>query len=91
MKAILFLLLFAFIYSIPNVIYTIKDCLFKIASYQLLTENKEIADSIKNDLHKWKVEEFWEKMNKYDPTIRPKVEECVKEANGRFKNPPRKH
>ena len=90
MKAILFLLLFAFIYSIPNPVYTIKACFEKFATDRLLA-NKEIIESVENELLKWKVNEFWEKLDKVDPTLRPKIEECVQEVNKKFQRPFRKY
>ena len=80
MKAVLILLLFAIAYSIPNPVYVIKDCfekLYDVKSNSLLTE------SVNNELLNWKVNEFFEKVNAVDPTLKEKIENCQKEV---FKN-----
>ena len=81
MKAALILLLFAFVYSIPNPVYTIKDCFEKLYN---VNSNSELLWSIENELLKWKVNEFYEKLNAVDPTLKPKIEECVKEVNKKY-------
>ena len=35
----------------------------------------------------WKVNEFYAKVDAVDPTLRPKIEECVKEVNKKFQRP----
>ena len=84
MKAILALLLLAFVYSIPNPVYTIKGCFEKLYDVKA---NSELELSVKNELLKWKVDEFYEKVNRVDPTLKGKIEECVKEENKKYQRP----
>ena len=58
MKAILFLLLFAFAYSLPNPVYMIKDCFEKLYDVK---SNDVLQRSVTNELLNWKVDEFYEK------------------------------
>ena len=81
MKAVLILLLFAFAYSIPNPVYVIKECFEKLYN---VNSNSDLLWSVENELLKWKVEEFYEKVDAIDPTLRPKIEECVDEVNEKF-------
>ena len=81
MKAILALLLLAFIYAIPNPVYTIKECFEKI--YQD-NSNSDLLWSVNNELLNWKVNEFYAKLDAVDPTLKPKIEECVKEVHKKF-------
>ena len=87
MKAILVLLFFAFVYSIPNPVYTIKDCFEKLYN---VNSNSEILESVNNELLKWKVKEFYEKVDKIDPTLQEKIKKCVKEVNKKFQRPYKK-
>ena len=87
MKAILVLLFFAFVYSIPNPVYTIKDCFEKLYN---VNSNSEILESVNNELLKWKVKEFYEKVDKIDPTLQGKIKKCVKEVNKKFQRPYKK-
>ena len=89
MKAVLVLLLFALAYSIPNPVYTIKDCFEKIYKPENANSetNSQLSWSVENELLKWKVNEFYEKLDAVDPTIKPQIEECVKEVNKRFQRP----
>ena len=75
MKAILLLLLFIFIYSAPNPIYVIKDCTSKLI---------DLDNSFYIDLLQWRVDVFYDKLDAIDPTLRPKVKECVKMVNKHF-------
>ena len=84
MKAILFLVLFIFCYSIPNPVYTIKECFEKIYNVK---SNSLLLWSVENELLMWKVNEFYAKLDKEDPTLRPKIEECVKEVNKKYERP----
>ncbi len=84
MKAILVLLLLAFAYSIPNPVYVIKDCFEKLYN---VNSNSELQWSAENELLNWKVNEFYAKLDKVDPTLKPKIEECVKEVNKKFQRP----
>ena len=84
MKAFLILLLIAFAYSIPNPVYVIKDCFEKL--YEPKT-NDNLLWSVNNELLMWKVNEFYAKVDEIDPTLRPKIEECVKEVNKKFRRP----
>ena len=34
-----------------------------------------------DELLQWKVKEFYDKLDAVDPTLRPKIEECVDDAN----------
>ena len=86
MKAILVLLFFACVYSIPNPVYTIKDCFEKLYDVKA---NSELQSSVENELLKWKVDAFYEKVNKVDPTLKGKIEECVKEVQKKFQYQPR--
>ena len=82
MKAILILLVvFAFVYSIPNPVYTIKDCFEKLYKDN---SNSDLLWSVENELLKWKVKEFYEKLDAVDPTLKPKIEECVREVHKKF-------
>ncbi len=84
MKAILVLLLLAFAYSIPNPVYVIKDCFEKLYN---VNSNSELQWSAENELLNWKVNEFYAKLDKVDPTLKPKIEECVREVNKKFQRP----
>ena len=84
MKAVLILLLFALAYSIPNPVYTIKDCFEKLYTPTNSEVDNMLSSSVENELLNWKVEEFYEKLNAVDPTLRPKIEECVEEVNKKF-------
>ena len=95
MKAALILLLFAFVYSIPNPVYTIKECFEKVYNPKLNANlnsnlNSNLLWSVDNELLKWKVNEFYEKLNAVDPTLRPKIEECVREVHKKFQRPRRR-
>ena len=84
MKAILVLLFFAFVYSIPNPVYTIKECFEKLYN---VNSNSEMLESVNNELLKWKVKEFYKKVDKIDPTLKGKIEECVREVNKKYQRP----
>ena len=84
MKAILVLLLLAFAYSIPNPVYVIKDCFEKLYN---VNSNSELQWSAENELLNGKVNEFYAKLDKVDPTLKPKIEECVREVNKKFQRP----
>ena len=87
MKAILLiLLLFALTYSIPNPVYTIKACFEKVYD---VNSNSNLLWSVENELLKWKVNEFYEKVNAVDPTLKEKIEQCVKEEHKKFRRPKR--
>ena len=90
MKALLILLVFALAYSIPNPVYTIKDCFEKLYKPNEDTNseaNSQLLWSVENELLEWKVNEFYEKLDAVDPTLRPKIEECVTEVNKKFQIP----
>ena len=92
MKAVLMLLLFALAYSIPNPVYTIKDCfekLYDAKQYANSEANSQLLWSVDNELLHWKVNEFYEKLNAVDPTLKPKIEECVREVHKKFQRPPK--
>ena len=84
MKAFLILLLVAFAYSIPNPVYVIKDCFEKLYN---VNSNSELAWSVENELLNWKVNEFYAKVDAVDPTLKPKIEQCVREVNKKFQRP----
>ena len=84
MKALIVLLLLAFAYSIPNPVYVIKDCFEKLYN---VNSNSELQWSAENELLNWKVNEFYAKLDKVDPTLKPKIEECVREVNKKFQRP----
>jgi hypothetical protein len=77
MKAFLVLLLIAFAYSIPNPVYVIKDCFEKLYN---VNANDNLLWSVNNELLMWKVNEFYAKVDAVDPTLRPKIEECVRDV-----------
>ena len=92
MKAVLILLVFALAYSIPNPVYTIKDCfeqLYKPNENVNSEANTQLLWSVNNELLNWKVNEFYEKLNAVDPTLKPKIEECVAEVNKKYQLPKR--
>ena len=84
MKAFLVLLLIAFAYSIPNPVYVIKDCFEKLYNVQA---NDNLLWSVNNELLMWKVNEFYAKVDAVDPTLKPKIEEFVREVNKKFQRP----
>ena len=84
MKAVLILLFFALAYSIPNPVYTIKDCFEKLYTPTNSEVDNMLSLSAENELLNWKVEEFYAKLDAVDPTLRPKIEECVVEVNKKF-------
>ena len=84
MKSLLILLLFAFAYSIPNPVYVIKDCFEKLYDVK---SNENLQWSVDNELLNWKVNEFYAKVDGIDPTLRTKIEECVKEVNKKYIRP----
>ena len=75
------LLLLAFAYSIPNPVYTIKDCFEKLYD---VNSNDDLKWSVENELLRWKLDEFYAKVDAIDPTLKPKILECVKEVNNRY-------
>ena len=77
MKAILLLLLIAFAYSIPNPVYVIKDCFEKLYDAK---SNSILTESVQNDLLKWKVNDFYKKLDAVDPTLKSKIKECEREV-----------
>ncbi len=77
-------MLLAFAYSIPNPVYVIKDCFEKLYN---VNSNSELQWSAENELLNWKVNEFYAKLDKVDPTLKPKIEECVREVNKKFQRP----
>ena len=84
MKALIVLLLLAFAYSIPNPVYVIKDCFEKLYN---VNSNDNLKWSVENELLMWKVNEFYAKVDAIDPTLKPKIEECVNEVNKKFQRP----
>ena len=87
MKGFVILLLIAVAYSIPNPVYVIKDCFEKLYN---VNGNPELLHSVNNELLQWKVNEFYAKLDKVDPTLKPKIEECVDEVNKKFRRPRRR-
>ena len=75
MKVVLILLVFVFAYSIPNPVYVIKNCFEKLYD---VNSNSDLLWSVENELLQWKVDEFYEKLDKVDPTLKLKIEECKK-------------
>ena len=85
MKAYLILLLIVFAYSLPNQVLVIKDCFEKLYNAtENSTENSELTNSVNDELLQWKVKEFYDKVDALDPTLRPKIEECVDDANKHY-------
>ena len=81
MKAYLILSFIVFAYSLPNQVYVIKECFEKLYN---ATENSELTKSVNDELLQWKVKEFYDKLDAVDPTLRPKIEECVDDANKHY-------
>ena len=81
MKAYLILSFIVFAYSLPNQVYVIKECFEKLYN---ATENPELTKSVNDELMQWKVKEFYDKLDAVDPTLRPKIEECVDNANKHY-------
>ena len=77
MKAVLLLFLIAFAYSIPNPVYVIKDCFEKLYDSKA---NSILAESVQNDLLKWKIDVFYQKLDAVDPTLKDKIKKCEKEV-----------
>ena len=85
MKAYLILSFIVFAYSLPNQVYVIKDCFEKLYNAtENSTENSELTKSVNDELLQWKVKEFYDKVDALDPTLRPKIEECVDDANKHY-------
>ena len=78
MKAYFILSFIVFAYSLPNQVYVIKECFEKLYN---APENSELTKSVNDELLQWKVKEFYDKLDAVDPTLRPKIEECVDDAN----------
>ena len=86
MKAICLLLLFAFIYSIPNPVYTYKDCFDSIVQGdRFLNSNAELLQSAENDLFNWDFDKFYEKLDQIDTSLRPRIEDCVRNMHKKYK------
>ena len=81
MKAYLILSFIVFAYSLPNQVYVIKECFEKLYN---APENSELTKSVNDELLQWKVKEFYDKLDAVDPTLRPKIEECVDNANKHY-------
>ena len=81
MKAYLILSFIVFAYSLPNQVYVIKECFEKLYN---APENSELTKSVNDELLQWKVKEFYDKLDAVDPTLRPKIEECVDDANKHY-------
>ena len=81
MKAYLILSFIVFAYSLPNQVYVIKECFEKLYNAE---ENSELTKSVNDELLQWKVKEFYDKLDAVDPTLRPKIEECVDDANKHY-------
>ena len=81
MKAYLILSFIVFAYSLPNQVYVIKECFEKLYN---AAENSELTKSVNDELMQWKVKEFYDKVDAVDPTLRPKIEECVDNANKHY-------
>ena len=81
MKAYLILSFIVFAYSLPNQVYVIKECSEKLYN---AAENSELTKSVNDELLQWKVKEFYDKLDAVDPTLRPKIEECVDDANKHY-------
>ena len=85
MKVYLILLLIIFASSLPNQVYVIKDCFEQLYNAtENSTENSELTKSVNDELLQWKVKEFYDKLDAVDPTLRPKIEECVDDANKHY-------
>ena len=81
MRAILILLLLAFSYSFPSLIYVIKDCTEKVYNVE---DDPEISQSIQNELLHYQFDEFYERINKKDPTLKGKIKECMDELYDKY-------
>ena len=81
MKAYFILSFIVFAYSLPNQVYVIKECFEKLYN---APENSELTKSVNDELLQWKVKEFYDKVDAVDPTLRPKIEGCVEDANKHY-------
>ena len=81
MKVYLILSFIVFAYSLPNQVYVIKECFEKLYN---APENSELTKSVNDELLQWKVKEFYDKLDAVDPTLRPKIEEWVDDANKHY-------
>ena len=81
MKVYLILSFIVFAYSLPNQVYVIKECFEKLYN---APENSELTKSVNDELLQWKVKGFYDKLDAVDPTLRPKIEECVDDANKHY-------
>ena len=81
MKVYIILSFIVFAYSLPNQVYVIKECFEKLYN---APENSELTKSVNDELLQWKVKEFYDKLDAVDPTLRPKIEECVDDANKHY-------
>ena len=85
MKVYLILLLIIFASSLPNQAHVIKDCFEQLYNAtENSTENSELTKSVNDELLQWKVKEFYDKVDAVDPTLRPKIEGCVEDANKHY-------
>ena len=77
MRVILIILLFSLIYSLPNLVYVMKDCIEKLYN---VNEDKELQWSIKHELLQYQTDEFYARLDKIDPTLRSKMKKCIEEV-----------
>ena len=84
MKGLLLLIFLGLAYCIPNPVYTMKDCYDKLYGNKA-NANSELNWSAENELLHWKVDEFYAKCDKVDPTLKEKIKECVDQVNEKFR------
>ena len=87
MKGLLLLIFIGLAYCIPNPVYTAKNCFYKLYGNKE-NANSELKWSAENELIHWKVNKFYEKCDKVDPTLRNKIRQCVDEVNQKYKLEP---
>ena len=81
MRAILILLVLTFCYSFPSIIYVIRDCAEKLYNVE---EDPEIAQSIRDELLHYNLDDFYEKITKKDPNIKAKIKICMDEIYDKY-------
>ena len=84
MKSLIVLLLFSYAYSISISVFVFQCCFETLYN---VNSNDNLKWSVENELLMWKVNEFYAKVDAIDPTLKPKIEECVNEVNKKFQRP----
>ena len=82
MRAILILLLIAFAYSMPNPVYILRKCFEKSCDTK---SNLEASSAATSALLRWKLDEFYARVNQIDPELKPKIEQCYDDVMKQIK------